>query len=244
MPEGPSTIILAEAIHQFKGKKILTAAGIADIDMDLLPGHKLTDIKTFGKNTLLCLPGNKTIRIHLMMFGSYEIDSEKDRKPKLCLTFANGYVCFYTCIVEWLEGNPDDFYDWSADIMHKKWSTAKAKKKLLEKPEAYICDTLLNQEIFAGVGNIIKNEGLFLGRIHPETKVGAIPAARLIKLINKTREYTFNFLKWKKAGELKKRWLVYTKKKCPVCDSPLEKKYTGTTKRRTFFCSNCQEKFK
>lgn len=37
----------------------------------------------------------------------------------------------------------------------------KAKAKLKATPDELICDALLEQDIFAGVGNIIKNEILY-----------------------------------------------------------------------------------
>ena len=45
--------------------------------------------------------------------------------------------------------------------------------------ETLVCDALLDQNVFAGVGNIIKNEVLFRIRVHPLSTVGALPAAKL-----------------------------------------------------------------
>ena len=49
---------------------------------------------------------------------------------------------------------------------------SKAKKKLTEIPDTLVADALLNQNIFAGVGNIIKNEVFWRIKVHPKTKVG------------------------------------------------------------------------
>jgi hypothetical protein len=46
-------------------------------------------------------------------------------------------------------------------------------------PDALVCDALLDQNVFAGVGNIIKNEVLFRIRVHPLSKLGALPAHKL-----------------------------------------------------------------
>ncbi len=46
-----------------------------------------------------------------------------------------------------------------------------------------ICDALLDQEIFAGSGNIIKNESLFMARIHPESICYQIPDEQLKELL-------------------------------------------------------------
>jgi endonuclease-8 len=102
------------------------------------------------------------------------------------------------------------------------------------------CDALLDQNIFAGVGNIIKNEVLFRIRLHPESLVGNVPEPVINELIAEARNYSFDFLEWKKAFVLKKHWLAHTKKTCPRCNIPFVKKYAGKTKRRSFFCTNCQ----
>ena len=114
------------------------------------------------------------------------------------------------------------------------------RRKLKKMPDTMVCDALLDQNVFSGVGNIIKNEVLYRIFLHPETLVGDIPPRKLTQLINESRNYSFDFLKWKKAYVLKKHWLAHTKKTCKRCDLPFMKKYCGKTKRRTFFCENCQ----
>ena len=100
---------------------------------------------------------------------------------------------------------------------------------------------LLDQDVFGGVGNIIKNEVLFRIRVHPESKIGALPPRKLTQLIDEARNYSFDFLKWKKAFELRKHWLAHTKKTCPRCHIPFIKvQHLGKRERRAFFCDNCQ----
>ena len=243
MPEGPSIVILKETIAPFKGKKLLKASGNAAIDMHRLENKTIRSIRTWGKHLLICFDGF-FVRIHLLMFGTYLINSKKTTPLKLGLQFKNGQLNFYTCAVKIIEGGPNDTYDWSADIMNKKWDGRKAIKKLKQTPDALICDLLLDQEIFSGLGNIIRNEILFISRIHPQSTMAAIPPARLRALVKEAVSYSFDFLQWKKEGTLKKHWLAYSKKICPRCHIPLIKSYPGKTKRRSFFCNNCQEKYK
>jgi endonuclease-8 len=124
--------------------------------------------------------------------------------------------------------------------MNDNWDAEKAKLKLSQQPQMLACDALLDQRIFAGVGNIIKNEVLFRIKVHPESEVGALPAEQLQQLVLQARIYSFDFLEWKKNYVLKNHWLAHTKKTCPRCNIPLIKKYAGKTKRRTFFCTHCQ----
>lgn len=240
MPEGPSIVILKEQLQHFKGKKILAATGNAKIDKTGLEGQKVLDIRSWGKHFLLCLPA-VTIRIHFLLWGSYSIDEATKPKPRLHLKFARGDIYFYTCSVRLLEGNLDDVYDWSADVMNETWSPAKARKKLKAIPDALVADALLNQEIFSGVGNIIKNEVLFRIRVHPKSRVGALPPRKLTQMIREARNYSFEFLAWKKAFELRKHWLAHTKKICPRCHIPFIKEaHLGKARRRAFYCENCQ----
>lgn len=240
MPEGPSIVILRETLLPFKGKKVNVVSGYAKADIGRIAGHKITNIRSWGKHLLIEFPGF-VVRIHLLMFGSYRINEEKDVNPMLRMEFARKQrINFYTCSVKILEGSADDMYDWSADVMSDSWSAEKAKAKLKAKPEMLVCDALLDQDIFSGSGNIIKNEVLFRSRIHPLCIVGKLPAKKLTTLIKDTRDYSFDFLEWKRAYVLKQHWQIYTKKECPRCHIPVIKEYLGVGKRRTFFCSNCQ----
>jgi endonuclease VIII len=241
MPEGPSIIILKEQIQKFSGKKILETDGNTKVDLTGIAGSKITAIKSWGKHLLIVLP-NRTIRIHFMLFGSYSIDEKTKPTPRLHLKFKTGDLYFYACSVKILPGDIDSQYDWSADVMNDSWDPGKARKKLKGCPEELAADALLDQDIFAGVGNIIKNEVLFRIRVHPESMIGAIPSRKLTELIKEARNYSFDFLNWKKAFELRKHWLAHAKSICPRDHIPFVKvRHLGKRKRRAFFCTKCQK---
>jgi endonuclease-8 len=124
--------------------------------------------------------------------------------------------------------------------MAEEWDPKKALKKIRSHSDSLICDILLDQQIFSGVGNIIKNEVLYRVGIQPQSKIHAIPLSKLKLIITEARQYSFDFLEWKKAFTLKKHWLVNTRKICPL-GHPLKKEYLGKTKRRTFYCLICQK---
>lgn len=242
MPEGPSIVIMREAVEalHLTGKKILHVEGNSKIDKERLLHQKVTDIRSWGKHFLICFK-DFTLRIHLMMFGSYRINERKESTPRLSLQFKDAELNFYACSVKFLEGTADENYDWSKDIMSKHWKPTQALAHLKEHPDMLACDALLQQDMFAGSGNIVKNEVLFITKIHPLSTIGAIPPARQKALVKEVRDYAFKFLEWKKEYTLKKHWLAHTKKICPRCDIPLKKQYLGKTNRRTFFCDNCQK---
>jgi endonuclease-8 len=238
--EGPSLVILKEELKSFKGKKVLAVSGVSKIDQQRLAGQKIIDFKSWGKHFLIVFR-NFTVRIHFLMFGSYRIDERKTNRLMLGLSFAdNRELNFYTCAVKMIEDDLIDVYDWSTDVMSDDWDAIKARRKLRKQPQNTVSDVLLDQDIFSGVGNIIKNEVLFRIHVHPETLVGALPPRKLTEMVTQAREYSFDFYRWKKIFELRKHWLIYTKRKCPVCKIPVSKKPTGKGKRRSFFCEQCQ----
>ncbi|MGB8190701.1 MAG: DNA-formamidopyrimidine glycosylase family protein [Chitinophagaceae bacterium] len=243
MPEGPSIVILKELVQSFKGKKVLVASGNTTIEKERMNDQKIIDFKSWGKHFIICFK-KFSLRIHLMLFGSYRINERKTTPARLSLKFKDGELNFYACSVKFIDEPLDEVYDWSADVMNDAWDPKKAKQKLKKAPDMLACDALLNQDIFAGSGNIIKNEVLFRIFVHPASKVGMLPTKQLNLLIKEARNYSFDFLEWKKKYVLKKHWLAHTKKKCPRCKIPLIKEYMGRTKRRTFFCNNCQELYK
>ncbi|HEX8331387.1 MAG TPA: DNA-formamidopyrimidine glycosylase family protein [Segetibacter sp.] len=243
MPEGPSIVILKELVPQFIGKKVLKVEGNSKQDIQRIEGKKIVDFRSWGKHFLIQFK-DFSIRIHFMLFGSYRINEKKESPARLSLLFKEGEINFYACSVQFIEEDLDEIYDWSSDVMNDTWDATKAKKKLCAQPTTLACDALLDQNIFAGVGNIIKNEVLFRIMVHPESNVGALPAKQMKLLIDEARNYSFDFLEWKKQYVLKKHWLAHTKRTCARCEIPLVKKYAGKTKRRTFFCESCQELYK
>ncbi|WP_114789050.1 endonuclease [Niabella yanshanensis] len=240
MPEGPSIIILKELVTPFAGQKVIAVSGNSTLPIDRATGKKIIDFKSWGKHFLICFK-DFSIRIHFLLFGSYRINEEKEGTPRLRLSFKNGFINFYACSVKIIEEPLDDTYDWSADVMSEDWDPKSARKKLKRAPAMLACDALLNQDIFSGSGNIIKNEVLYRTKIHPLSKIGSLPPQKLSELIDEVRNYSFDFLKWKKAYVLKKHWLAHTKKTCTRCKGPMQKEYLGTTRRRTFFCPVCQK---
>lgn len=243
MPEGPSLVILKEEIQAFKGKKVLAVSGNSKENIQQLAGQKIIDFKTWGKHFLILFK-KTTLRIHFLMFGKYLINEKREEgTPRLSLRFDQGEINFYTCSVKFIEAPLDEVYDWSADVMNDAWDEKRAKAKLKAKPEMLVCDALLDQTIFSGVGNIIKNEVLYRIKVHPETEVGSLPAKKLTEMVKEARNYSFDFLQWKKEYVLRKHWLAHTKKTCSRDGSPIIKQYLGQTNRRTFFCTACQVKY-
>jgi endonuclease VIII len=239
MPEGPSIVLLREAAAKFRGKTVRGATGNSTLDLSRMQGRRVRSVRSWGKHFLLEFSGF-SLRVHMLMFGSYRIDAPKAATPRAALAFDNGTLYFYSSSLKYVEGDLDDAYDWRVDVMHDDWDPALARRKLRKQPGVLACDALLDQDMFAGVGNIIKNEVLFRVRVHPESELGALPPRTLTAMVAEARDYSFDFLEWKRANVLRRHWQVHAKRSCPACGGDLRKTYPGTRKRRAFFCPRCQ----
>jgi endonuclease-8 len=129
--------------------------------------------------------------------------------------------------------------------MAPEWNPRAAHRKLRALPEALVCDALLVQDVFAGCGNIIKNEVLHRIRVHPEGKVGALSPRKRGELVKQAREYSFDFYAWKKAFVLRRHWQVHAKTHCPRDGTRLSyRAKLGRRQRRAFWCGHCQRLYR
>jgi endonuclease-8 len=245
--EGPSLVILREELQPFLNKKVLAVSGNTKEAKETLLGKKLSLIDSWGK--VLVLGFNSTrkksetlfTRTHFMMFGSYRInDPKENRVPRLELKFSNGTVYFYACSLRILAEDPRLSLDRHIDLMSKEWDSNFVLDELKKRKSAKLCDLLVDQSIFAGSGNIVKNEVLFNLRLHPLTKLSSIPKTQWPKVISAVHEYMWNFYEWKKKFELRRHWQVYRNFKCPICGASLKRKKLGVFQRSTFYCEKHQ----
>nr|WP_228394310.1 endonuclease [Chryseobacterium glaciei] len=233
---------MKEDLQKFAGKKVIDVFGDANFEKEPLKGEILREIKTFGKQTYLVFD-EFAVRIHLLMFGSYIVDEhlQSEKNLRLGLQFKTGGMYFYTCNVKLVDLEFLSKIDWEADVMSDDWNTKTAEEKLESNPKMMVCDALMDQDIFSGVGNIIKNEALFRIGVQPESLVGNLPPKKVKELIAEARNYSFDFLKWKSQSVLKKHWQVYSKNACPICGQKLIQKNTGLGKRSSFYCEKDQK---
>ena len=172
MPEGPTLLLLREEAERFAGRKVLEVGGNSRLpDLQRMKGKTVKAVRTWGKHFLMEFRGF-SLKVHFMLFGSYRIDERRENaSPRLSLRFTNGELNFYASSIKFIEEPLDEIYDWSADVLSDAWNPKAAKAKLRKQPQLLACDALLDQSIFSGVGNIIKNEVLFRTRSNPFAKV-------------------------------------------------------------------------
>lgn len=238
--EGPSIVIATHELNEFVGIKITNGSGSAKMDWNKFKGKKLIATHSWGKHLILVFE-HISLRIHFLMFGSYRIDNPRENRiPKMQLSYKDHEIYFYSCAIKVVSKNILETYEFEADVMSPVWDEDLALNKVLKKPNSFICDILMNQEIFSGVGNIIKNEVLFNLKLHPELKVSDLSKKETRSLVKEASRYSHQFYQWKIDNVLKRNWKIFRKKTCPDCQTPVTKEETGVLKRISHYCKNCQ----
>jgi len=184
------------------------------------------------------------------MFGTFSAliegkfvtgDYKKTRVPRLALTFENGQIETYNCSVKIIEhARLKTTYDYAADIMSPTWDSALAFGKMKTFPDEEIGDVLLDQSIFGGVGNIIKNEILSLARINATERVRDLSPQKRRELIALARSFSRQFYKWRKKFVLRRNLKIHRKGICPHCGGKVTHTKTGKRNRWSHYCRVCQ----
>lgn len=252
MPEGPLLILYRDELAQFVGQHLDEATTtLRSADLSSLEGCTLAGVGSWGKYLFLIFEkensGAQHLRIHWGMFGIYTLDRERPGKePKAVLTFGDRVLRLYSVSLRVFAGLPlPADYDPRADVMSAEWDSELAFQKLRSLPPAtLVCDALMDQNIFAGLGNAIKTEALFAQRIHPEKSLARLPDDALRELLEEAIGQSQLFLEGKRAfGAERYGWtLAYRRKECPRCGEKILTGHTGVLGRKSHWCPRCQLK--
>lgn len=181
MPEGPTILVFKKRLEKFTGKKVTESGGYNNPFADEISGKKLVSIETYGKYLLLDFK-DFIITVHFGLFGSFLIDDSKKVNASFSLFFDEEFINFYVVRIKKLENR--ESFDPEINVFSKNYQPKKTQALLLEKySKQKVGDILLNQDVFPGLGNIIRNEVLFLAKIHPESIVENIPSKKVKELL-------------------------------------------------------------
>ena len=248
--EGPSLFLAAEQLAPLEGKKIKKIAGNTKMEKERILGKVILSIFSHGKYLYFQFD-TFALRVHFLMYGSFEAtvkgnsvtgDYKRAREPRLAFQCTpTNHVELFNCSLRFIESShAKDLCDFTVDIMSPAWDSSQALTQVKCQPESEIADVLLDQSIFMGVGNIIKNEVLLLAHVSPLRKVNELSDTQLTDLIQITRDYVFQFYEWRKHFVLKKHYQVYRQSICKQCGSKVQRKKTGTRNRISFICPHCE----
>jgi endonuclease VIII len=248
--EGPSIHLAAEQLRPFVGHRITRISGNSQAGIDRLKNKKVKAIFAWGKHLVFQFDA-VVLRVHFLLWGTFAAtvkgrsvtgDYRRASAPRLVMGFANGEIIIWSSSLKFIDdADASGGYDFTADILSDTWDPAVALQKARHWRTAEIADVLLDQEIFAGVGNIIKNEVLFRTRTNPFVRVGRLSDKKMKAIIADTRAFSLKFLELRRVFALRNSLEIYGRSKCPVCEAAVSRRVHGVRRRRSFYCSACQK---
>ncbi len=239
MPEGPSILHLKNKLLPFINKKVTNAGGYGKMPTAWIKGRKLLDILTWGKH-LLFVFSNGTVKVHLGLFGEIIINERKKVNRSFFLEFTKGEINGYVVRAQKLDNSLEEIYDWRTDILSDHYDPSFVKSLLKTMPDKAIDDVLMDQDVFTGVGNKIRNEALYRAGIHPLSLIGKIPAVKISRLIKEVEKYARLFYKELETNGVNKTFSVY-QQEFAADGSEVTMKVLPRSKRKIFFSEHAQK---
>src|SRR6185369_5093319 len=216
--EGPSIQIAAEQLRPFVGRRVRRVEGNSRIGIERFRGKTVREIFAWGKHLVFQFD-TFALRVHFMLWGTFAAtvrghsvtgDYRRSGPPRLVWDFTNGELTIWSASLKFIDSrDARRDYDFMADIMAAEWDPKAAFRKARALPREEIADVLLEQSIFAGVGNIIKNEVLFRTRTSPFKTVGRLSARTLRAIVADARVFSMRFLELRRTFELRKNLEIY-----------------------------------
>lgn len=259
MPEGDSYTRAAHRVAPvLVGRRIESVEGSSPAvrrRSGRLIGTTVEAVRTSGKHLLIDLESGFTIHVHLGMAGRVRTagpnaDFYGDRGAvRLGLETDAGHV--------WVTGAPTvEVTRWAEterslqhlgpDLLAEEFDFDHFDLMAGRYPKAAtVSDFLLDQRVMAGVGNVYKNEVLFLERLHPARRVGSLDPKALRRLAERSRvllKANANRSVRSTTGLPDGSAWVYGRggKPCRRCRSEITEGWTGDPPRITYWCSSCQ----
>ena len=242
MPEGPSILLLKKQLKPFIGKIVKKAGGYGPMPTKWINGKKLLDIKTWGKHLLFVFKEG-SVKVHLGLFGDILVDERKKVNRSFFLEFSKGEINGYVVRAEKITKPLEDVYDWRLDILSDDFDPAYVKQLLRSKGDKTIDDLLMDQKIFAGSGNKIRNEALYRAGIHPLSITAKIPAAKITKLIKEVVSYAKLFYNELETKGRNTSFGVY-QQEFAADGSEVTMKILPGSKRKIFYSEHKQKLFR
>lgn len=143
---------------------------------EALTGAKLTRFERDGKEMLIRFDDEKTVRIHLMLEGKFNITDNIEAPSFKMFAFNLDDTCLViTDPKGWAKMELNPVAEKAPDALSPDFSMRYFKEKLKEKKSKNIKAFLIDQNIVRGIGNAYVDEILWEAKISPESKAGKLP---------------------------------------------------------------------
>jgi endonuclease-8 len=272
MPEGDTLARTAEGLRPHLVGRTVTAARTggpgAQAQVSRVVGARIDSVDSLGKNLLIRFDNGLELRTHLRMNGAWHRyrPGERWRRPparaRLVLEVPGAVaVCFDAPTVELFEQRAEAVHPslsaLGPDVLSPDFDPAVAVSRLRDPSRARraIAEALTDQRALAGIGNVYKNEVLFIERVSPFTPVREIDDETLGRLVGTARRLMVANASRSRgperitsdgtgagAGAAGPQWVYRrTGRPCRRCGTPIASRRQGTDlARMTYWCPRCQ----
>jgi endonuclease-8 len=271
VPEGDTIFRAARTLHRALAGRVVRRfesayPALTRVDVDRsISGRTVDAVSSRGKHLLVSFSGGLVLRTHMRMNGSWHIykPGEAWRRPVrdmriLIETDAYVAVGFNIPDAEFLTprelARSRPLQTLGPDLAQPDFDRAECLNRVRLHDAEPIEEVLLNQRVVAGIGNVLKSETLFVARIHPSARVGALDtealervldaALRLMKMNVVESEASPLVPGRRTTGALDPAAKLYVYgragKPCRRCGAPIEMSRKGIDARLTYWCPRCQ----
>ncbi len=269
MPEGDTLFRTAAGLRPYLvGREIRAARaqGPGPVpQVRRLIGQRVEAVEAHGKNLLIRFDGGLELRTHLRMNGSWHRyrPGERWRRPpgraRLVLEVDGAVaVCFDAPVVELFETRAEHLHGalsrLGPDLLAPEFDAAEAHRRLRDPSRAAldVAVALLDQRALAGIGNVYKNEVLWIEQVWPFAHVADLDDDALHRLVATARRLLLANADPRRgperittAGDRGAPGPVYvygrTGRPCRRCGTPIAVTRQGTDlPRSTYWCPSCQ----
>jgi endonuclease-8 len=274
MPEGDTIFKAARTLHRaLAGQTVArfetVLVHLARVDADTpVSGRTVERVAAAGKHLLMTFSGGLVLRTHMRMNGSWHIyrPGERWRMPRsemrIAIETADWVaVAFRVHVAEFIEeadlARHRPIATLGPDLLADAFEPDEALRRMRTRAAEPIADVLLDQRVFAGIGNVYKSEVLFLAGIHPDTQIAAIIDDSLREVIAIARRLLLENVVEKSGPSMvtyrgfrrttgrmqpRDRLWVYSRggKACRKCGTAIASHKKGDDARVTYWCPECQ----
>ena len=198
MPEGPEIKYNSIWLNkELKGNKILDIKALSKKRV-YIP-KKSTIVSVLSKGKLLFIETKDYfVHIHFGITGWIYLDEEPDYTKYIITTDKNTVYIdsmrkFTKLKIYTKKTHESKLKKLGVDILSKDF-TYNYFKDVLQNTSQVIAPLLLKQSKFAGLGNYIKNEAMYIAKIHPKTKSNLLDEKEMEKLFSAIKHVSFSVL--------------------------------------------------
>lgn len=234
------------------------------IDLSLsLPGKKITEVRRLSKQLLLDLSSGEVLSLHLRITGRILLRKGGDKEDdytraklelddgqELRFTDRNG-LASADLLTQSELGVQEKRY--GPEILNPDLTTDQFFALITSSTEPSLKETLLQQKIVSGMGNIYVDEALYLAQLHPNLKPKQVATGEAEVLLESCRQVLAEGLRdrgttidsyvdaYGNPGHHQEHLRVYGRAGQPCLNGNGTIEYKEVGGRRTYFCPACQK---